>query len=245
MKKWILAIALIATNALAVEVHVHQENASTGVYIIDGDIPLLHPSQKFDFIQSEDEKLIVDTVEGVYDIWNEYDRMNLTFCISDKFGKDKDLTVKAFLQATKDWMEVANVRFEYVAAEDKNCTDTNTNVMFNVAPAHGERYLARAFFPNYPREYRNVLVNDDSYTYSLKSLTGFIRHELGHVLGFRHEHISKDSRRLCDEDENFKPLTQYDSASVMHYPHCGGTGQIENLAITSVDAEGAQVVYPF
>lgn len=243
MKKWILAMALIATNAMAFEVY--KENATTGVYIIDGDIPLLHPSQKFDFMQSEDDKLIVDTVDGVYDIWNSYDRMNLTFCVSDDFGLNKEKTVKAFTQATKDWMAVANIRFEYVAAEDSNCTDTNPNIMFNVAPAFGERYLARAFFPNYPREYRNVLVNDDSYNYSEKALTGFIRHELGHVLGFRHEHISKDSEGLCDEDENFKPLTKYDSASVMHYPQCGGTGDIMNLAITDHDAEGAQVVYPF
>ncbi|EQC45199.1 matrixin [Bacteriovorax sp. BSW11_IV] len=243
MKKWILAIALLATNAMAYEVH--QENAATGVYIIDGDIPLLHPSQKFDFIQSNEDKLIVDTVDGVYDIWNKFDRMNLTYCVSDEFGKNKAATVAAFKQATKDWMEAANVRFEYVASEDDNCTTSNNNVMFNVAPAFGERYLARAFFPNYPREYRDVLVNDDSYEYNAKALAGFIRHELGHVLGFRHEHISKDSERVCDEDENFKPLTKYDSASVMHYPQCGGTGNIMNLAITEFDKEGAQVVYPF
>ena len=72
---------------------------------------------------------------------------------------------------------------------------------------------------------------------------GVFRHELGHVLGFRHEQIRLASAKDCG-DEKFglaKPLTPYDSKSVMHYL-CGNGGD-KNLRITEVDRFGAQRVY--
>jgi len=70
-----------------------------------------------------------------------------------------------------------------------------------------------------------------------------LRHELGHVLGWRHEQIRSEAPAICpDEDTaNTVDLTQYDPQSVMHY-FCGGVGS-RDLAITDVDKIGSQKVY--
>jgi hypothetical protein len=72
------------------------------------------------------------------------------------------------------------------------------------------------------------------------SLAGVLRHELGHTLGFVHEHVR--IRSGCYEDGEWRGLTPYDSASVMHYPQCSGT-QRGDLTITALDVAGALAVY--
>ena len=65
---------------------------------------------------------------------------------------------------------------------------------------------------------------------------GFARdHELGHTLGFRHEHTRPEAG-VCFEDNNWRPLTPYDSDSIMHYPQCNGTSS--DLGFSPLDAQG-------
>lgn len=65
-------------------------------------------------------------------------------------------------------------------------------------------------------------------------------HELGHVLGFRHEHTRPESG-TCFEDNNWRPLTPYDSSSIMHYPQCNGSS--DDLSMTSTDVAGVVALY--
>ena len=74
------------------------------------------------------------------------------------------------------------------------------------------------------------------------TLTGVLRHELGHTIGFRHEHTRPESG-TCFEDNNWRALTAYDSSSVMHYPQCNGT-QNGDLVLTNLDKSGAHSLYP-
>src|SRR4029434_3054155 len=71
-----------------------------------------------------------------------------------------------------------------------------------------------------------------------------MQHELGHVLGFRHEHIRiPQSDADCRDGGygNFRQSTPYDSLSVMIYDFCGGI--VKRPRISAYDAYGACVLY--
>ena len=56
------------------------------------------------------------------------------------------------------WEKLADANFVYVPAQDANCTAANTAVLFDVNPVNANgQYLMRAFFPDSPRNERNVL----------------------------------------------------------------------------------------
>jgi hypothetical protein len=106
-------------------------------------------------------------------------------------------------------------------------------------------YIARAFFPNTPAELRSVIL-DSSYfaqngTTSRFTGPGVLRHELGHVLGYRHEHI-RGIPGCYMEDNNWRPLTPYDGRSVMHYP-CGPSAARGDLVLTPLDVAGHRRLY--
>jgi hypothetical protein len=66
-------------------------------------------------------------------------------------------------------------------------------------------------------------------------------HELGHTLGFRHEHTRAPDG--CFEDSSWRELTAYDPGSTMHYPWCPGGQVTSTLQPTPFDAEGAAAVH--
>jgi len=225
-----------------------------GVYVVNGDEPALNDDQLHDSylryldsfeqdgIGSTQQPLAVNTVGGFDDLFPN--GSTLTYCVSAGFAGDHGAVSAAMNSAAADWEASANVNYVHDTSQDGNCNNFNGAVTFDVSPVCTGQFLAAAFFPSFPRSARTIQIDCTSFgPIAPFTLTGILRHELGHTLGFRHEHTRPESG-ACFEDNNWRPLTGYDSSSVMHYPQCNGT-QFGDLVLTDTDRAGANSVYPF
>lgn len=222
----------------------------TGVRIVNGDEPVDSAGELRQFYDSltnapkgrtVEDGLVVNTVQGADDKWSASQALNLTYCVSTKFGSRHGDVVNAMAGGAGLWEgATSKINFTYVAAEDASCNTRNNRVLFSVEPVSTTQYIARAFFPSTPKRSRNVLIDDSIWTAGSWSPSNILGHELGHALGFRHEHTRPESG-TCFEDNNWRPLTPYDSASIMHYPQCNGTS--DDLSFTTHDAEGIRALY--
>lgn len=220
---------------------VHRD--ADGVWIVDGDTPIDTEKRLVDFYEQlvAPDALTVVRVDGRDSIWSSTQKRSLTYCVSTGFGSRHATVVRAMADAAAAWEAIADVDFVHVSAEDGRCNASNTAVLFDVRPTSGQPYLARAFFPYQGRSTRNVLVDSSAYAPGGSlTLTGILRHELGHALGFRHEHTRPEAR-ACYEDSAWRAVTPYDRESVMHYPQCNGVRG--DLTISALDAQGAAALY--
>jgi hypothetical protein len=145
--------------------------------------------------------------------------------------------------ATEAWENMCGVQFEYVADLDSSTSMRPSGVLFPVRYiSAGGAFIAASFFPNDPPSRRRLLI-DPSYFSTSFDHVGVLQHELGHVIGFRHEHIRSGAPPICPDEDTTGTfnLTDYDPQSVMHY-FCGGLGS-KRLEITELDRIGAQRLY--
>lgn len=224
-----------------------------GQYIVDGDIPVPDTASLFDFYGAlPSGPVAADAPGGTGDLiantdpygnatlWSQSQARNLTYCVSNTFGARKSAVVDAMQRGAAMWESASpGIDFRHLPAQDGNCTTSNNNVVFSVEPTNATGYIARAFFPNSPKSQRNVLVANQFYSSGWQQ-DAIMAHELGHVLGFRHEHTRPEAG-TCFEDNNWKPLTPYDSVSIMHYPQCNGGSN--SLSFSAYDRQGVQAAY--
>jgi serralysin len=233
----------------------------TGLYVVNGDetvqneeeLRLMYDAFLDSVIQAQAradgygisaQELIVNRVGGADDKWSTTAAANIRYCISQSsFGSRYTAVVNAMNSATATWEATARVNFIHDSAKDTACTASTAGVTFDVRQTSTTSYLARAFFPSTARSSRNVLISTSAFgSISPYTLAGILRHELGHTIGFRHEHTRPESG-TCFEDNNWRSLTTYDAASVMHYPQCNGANS-GDLVLTTKDKSGARALYP-
>jgi len=141
---------------------VYQEPGEDGVFIVDRDIPLATEADLREFYEnyvlgsgpdSHAGELAVYYSGGKDVKWSASQAQNLTYCVSTKFGSNYNAVVSAMASATAAWEASARVNFVHLSAQDSNCTNRNSAVVFDVNPVNTTQYLARAFFPNGPRSH--------------------------------------------------------------------------------------------
>jgi hypothetical protein len=194
--------------------------------------------------------LILHVVNGKIMRWSP--GSTLTYCVLEKtFGgnaKEYKAVVENMTAATREWTKTCNIKFNHDSKKDRSAPGLKppagvTFTVRKVVPGPGEDApIASAFFPGDPLSERHLLVFPDYFTTTFDKV-GVLRHELGHVLGFRHEHIRSEAPAACQGEPLGGAIkaTAYDPRSVMHY-FCGGRGTRE-LKISVLDRKGARLVY--
>jgi hypothetical protein len=238
------------------------------IYLVEWDIPI-RESKLYEYYVShfvDTAKSTVDLLsDGVTDnLWTTPQELTITYCVSTSFGANHTRMRDEMARATMAWTRVAAVRFIYVSSADSNCVDSNPAVEIPVQPT---TFLAGACapFPNQDGEPhcspagRALIINiaavenwatspqADGTTYVNLTTESTLRHELGHVLGLRHEHIRvahPGNIFVCDDggETNYRTLTVYEKGSVMHYPWCDGV-PTTHQTVTIGDGWGASRLY--
>jgi hypothetical protein len=176
-------------------------------------------------IGTAQQPLTVDNVGGADIVWAHPQRMRLTYCVNTaSFGANANLLLQTLEQAAYSWSRRIGVSFQRVAVA--TCNNATSSVVFNVRQANLGGLTAVAFFPDAPRSSRELLVDPSAFTTTSggRDLLGILGHELGHVLGARHEHIWLTPACTSEPVEAGRHVTGYDVNSIMHYPQCRPSG---------------------
>lgn len=206
--------------------------------------------------------------------WPEQVQHSIGYCINpiptDCNGADKAtpayIEVKdALAKAAREWERWANVRFVHLEEKDVSCGVDTQGVEFDVQVfCSYETVSAVSFHPGAPRAERVLRVNwrEKGRSLTAPSLNHLMLHELGHALGFVHEHERgiqgyapwfEECVRSPKSgfDVPVTDLTGYDAYSVMHYrdlknQQCpNAREEFREYRLSRLDQEGARSLYPF
>lgn len=217
-------------------------------YVVEGDL-LLTEDQVRSLIarniartrllkSDERPELIVNEVGGKPDFWVTSEQRKLTYAIdrASFSANEYEQIRKQMMAASGDWVKACTecgISFTHQSEFDDQ--PNLDKVTFIVRQLHQDgAYIAAAFFPSDPKSSRFLNI-ERSYFNTTFDQVGVLRHELGHVLGYRHEH-TRGVAGCFFEDEKWLPLTVYDPKSVMHYL-CGDGGS-RKLELTALDVAG-------
>jgi hypothetical protein len=133
-----------------------------------------------------------------------------------------DEVVQNMQEAAKAWVEPCDCGLSIMHRAEHDADPSLDNVTFIVRFVPGSSGLiALSFFPNDSKDKRYLSVWK-IYRTSQFDRVGVFRHELGHVMAYRHAHINGVPGCAPDADNShWVALSEYDAKSAMHYP-CGG-----------------------
>jgi hypothetical protein len=189
-------------------------------------------------------ELIVNTENGVETYWKQRSTRTLAYAVDRSSFPDAANYARVVTnvdKATREWEKACSAcGVDFVYKQDQDAAPSLETLTFIVRQVDAQgAFIAAAFFPNDAPSSRFLDI-DPSYYSTTFDAVGVLRHELGHVLGYRHEH-TRNVAGCFFEDSAWKPLTPYDPHSVMHY-FCGGGGDMR-LKITKLDKKGHTGLY--
>ena len=171
---------------------------------------------------------------------------DLTYCLSNDFtAAQQTIVANCLAIAANTWRPWTGVRFRYVPDENALCTRQNNRVDFHVRPLTASEQadlptrLADTFLPGRPRSMRRLRIRPSIIANDAR-FRGLLLHELGHMLGFVHEHAVRPDTGCFNPNASGTMVTPYDSSSIMHYDWCNGA---RGHALSRLDQLGAQCVY--
>jgi hypothetical protein len=226
-------------------------------YVVEGDL-LMSEEEVQRYLRTKGSagaladpggELIVEVENGFRVYWAKPEDRVLTYAVRRQSFPSQDSYQKVVMlmeQAANAWEEACpncGIDFRHQIQEDANPSPERVRFIVEYRlPEPGEAgVLAYAFFPNEPPASRYVVVLPAFFATNYDQ-GGILRHELGHVLGYRHEHIlSPDAGCAWNrtgelaQDASFEPLSDYDARSVMHYPCGAATSVAFELSPTDIE----------
>lgn len=230
-------------------------NEERTLFIVEGDL-LLTAAELRQYVYGmrpdapppdnrRSRELGINRFNGADDMWPRGQR-NLTYAIDrGSFSTAEYAEVVRNLQdAANDWNRICtgcDVRFQHRAEFDSAPSVDAVRFVVTRNRRSTLLYVAEAFYPHEPRVERYLRV-DPAYFRTRLNRVGVFRHELGHILDYRHEYVP-GLTGCAPEGGAQRRLTPPTRDSVMHY-FCGGERPADlPLAITAIDIKGHSDLY--
>ena len=197
--------------------------------------------------------------DGLDNVWSVANKIDITYCFGTFTTSGLRDNVEGMMRrSTMDWERAGDVNFIHVpmpaeecdcifakdVESNPECEDNTDRARLRVREADlSVGHPARAGFPG------NTVLElkvDKAADNTNEKLYRLITHELGHVLGFMHEHLRYDNSNTlsdCSLGSKWRTVTDPDSHSIMGYGHCGGIdGATSPDVISPLDRLGAAFV---
>lgn len=204
--------------------------------------------------------------------WSFEQKLNITYCIGEFTTPGlREKVISDLASAARAWEQAADINFIQVdiPVEDCNCIINGVENLgedeFNCPSfTNRARYRVRemkdaemntglAALASYPGSLPSQVLVHPSADQLLNplNLRRLLTHELGHTLGFRHEHarfiqaMFQEGLFACDESSSWRTVTDPDSKSIMGYGACAGTEGLifSSDVISALDRQGASYIY--